>query len=147
MLSGDSGFRWMKVKNGRLHMAVVKLDIQKNNIGNEIIENYSGNGYSDLSIDVELEGMKTWKEGLIKGLEFALSLSTDFWTITINKLEGRPAMDANPTIIGYTGILCFLDKTNIVIDKDKLLKIEDFVFGSWGKNENKIPNFNELIFE
>ena len=33
-------FRWMKIKNGRLHLAVVNLNIQKNGTGNEIIENY-----------------------------------------------------------------------------------------------------------
>lgn len=147
MINDDLSFKWMKIKNGRLHLAVLSLDIQKNNVKNEIIENYSGNGYSDHSVDVGSEGMETWKKGLTKGLEFVLSNSLDYWTITINRLEGRPVMDTNPTIIGYTGILCVLDKTDIIIDQEKLESIENLVYQSWGDNQDKIPNFNELIFE
>ena len=55
-------------------------------------------------------GKKDWKRGLKKGLEFAFLNSLDFWTIEINGLKGRSFMDTNPTIIGYTGILAFLNR-------------------------------------
>jgi hypothetical protein len=141
----DQFYRWMKVKNGRLYMAVVDLDIVKNEIGNEILENYSGYGYSDHSVDVGQEGWERWKEGLREGLQFALLHSSDFWTIKINGLSGKPFMDTNAAIIGYTGILAFIKQTNVVIDN--LQEIENFVFTSWNNGiEDKIPDFKELIF-
>lgn len=141
MVNDNSGFRWMKVKNGRLHLAFVELDIQKNDFKNEIIEDYLINGFDNYS-----EAIKPWRKGLINGLKFALSESSDFWKIKINKLEG-PYLDANPTIIGYTVILAFLEKAELVIDKERLEEIEHFVYESWGENAEKIPNFYELNFE
>ncbi|KAF2508808.1 hypothetical protein [Flavobacterium foetidum] len=142
MVNENLGFRWMKVKEGRLHFATLELDIQRNNLKNVIVDNYLINGHDNNS-----EGMKTRKAGLLKGLEFALSNSFDFWTITIKKLEA-PILDANPTIIGYTALLAFIEKTKIAVDSNDLDKIEHFVYKSW-KNENasKIPNFYKLIFE
>lgn len=147
MRKSDDDFRWMKVKNGRLHFAVVNLSIEKNEIGNEIIENYSGDGFSNNSIEIGTDGLEDWKLGLRKGLEFVLLNSSSFWTVTINGLEGKPFMDTNPTIVGYTGILALLNQTTIVIDEEVLQKLQDYVFRSWeGNNADKIPNFKELIF-
>ncbi|MFB9076422.1 hypothetical protein ACFFLS_24415 [Flavobacterium procerum] len=142
MIDGNLGFRWMKVKNSRLHFAAIELDVQKNNLKNEIVENYLINGYDNNS-----EGIKIWKLGLLKGLEFALSKSSDFWTITIKSLEA-PVLDSNPTIIGYTALLAFSEKAKITVDSNDLDKVENFVYDSWkGNNAEKIPNFFKLIFE
>jgi hypothetical protein len=148
MRNSDLDYRWMKVKNGRLHLAVVNLNIRKNEIANEIIENYFGDGFSNNAIDIGETGWEDWKKGLKKGLEFAFLNSLDFWTIEINGLEGRPFMDTNPTIIGYTGILAFLKQTNILLDEEVLQSLEDFVFRSWeGRNAEKMPDFSKLTFE
>ncbi|KFF17555.1 hypothetical protein [Flavobacterium hydatis] len=148
MRNSDNDYRWLKYKNGKSYFAIVNLDIEKSEIKNEIIENYSGMGYSNHSIDVGSEGMESWKKGLIAGLEFALSFSSDFWKIVINKVEGKPMTDTNPTIIGYTGILAFLEATEIVIDKQLLQQLEEFVYDSWKENsDERKPNFSIRIFE
>ncbi|MFD2942039.1 hypothetical protein [Flavobacterium notoginsengisoli] len=142
MTNYDSAFRWMKVKNGRLHFASIELDIQKNDFENKIVDDYLVNGFKNDS-----EGIKPWKKGLIRGLEFTLSKSSNFWTIVIKELQA-PVLDSNPAIIGYTAILAFIEKTKIIIDEDDLRKIELFVYESWkGSNADKVPNFNKLIFE
>jgi hypothetical protein len=147
MRNSEQDYRWMKYKSGKSYFAIVNLDIIKNETGNEIIENYSGNGYSNHSIDVGKEGMETWKKGLIKGLEFALLHSSDFWTITINKVEGKPVTDSNPAIIGYVGILSFSEQTRVEISAEIIDNLEDFVFHSWnGNNAEKIPNFDTRTF-
>ncbi|MNU11925.1 hypothetical protein D3C72_2601630 [compost metagenome] len=57
-------------------------------------------------------------------------------------------MDTNPTIVGYTGILAFIEQTNVVISNEIIQDIEEFVYSSWyNGNEKKIPDFNELIFK
>lgn len=148
MRNSDNDFRWMKVKNGRLHLAVVNLSIERNEIGNVIIENYPDSGYSNNSIDVGENGWEVWKMGLRKGLEFALSKSSDFWTITINGIEGKPFMDTNPTIIGYAGILAFLKQANIAIEEEVLQRLQEYVFRSWeDNNAEKIPDFNNFMLE
>jgi hypothetical protein len=140
-------YRWVKYKNGRPYFAIVNLSIEKDEIKNQIIENYSGIGYSNHSIDVGSEGMETWKKGLIAGLEFALSCSFEFWKITINAVVGKPITDTNPTIIGYTGILGFLEATEIIIDEQVLRQLEDFVYDSWEVNNvEKTPNFYNRIY-
>ncbi|MDX6188151.1 hypothetical protein SGQ83_02225 [Flavobacterium sp. Fl-318] len=141
------GFRWMKYKNGKSYFAIVNLDIKKNGIKNEIVENYSGTGFSNQGIDVGAEGMGTWKKGLRNGLEFIVSKSSCFWTITINGLYGKPVTDTNPAIIGYTGILAFLEEAKVVIDEVDLEELERFVYHSWDNgNAEKIPNFEEKLF-
>ncbi|WP_316633789.1 hypothetical protein [uncultured Flavobacterium sp.] len=148
MKSTDLDYRWMKVKNGRLHLAVVNLNIVKNEIENLIIENYPKEEFCDNSIEVGENGWEDWKKGLRKGLEFALSNSSDFWTITINGLSGKPFMDTNPTIVGYTGILAFVEMTNTPIDEEILQQLEAYVFRSWeGDNAEKVPDFNNLMIE
>ena len=147
---GYSGqdFRWMKIKNGRLHLAVVNLNIQKNRIGNEIIENYSEMAFCNNSINVGINGFEGWKIALMAGLNFAASHSDDFWTITINSVSGKPFMDTNPTIVGYTGILAFIEQTNVIINKQIIQDVEDFVYSSWyNGNDEKIPDFNKLTFK
>jgi hypothetical protein len=144
MINPDDNFRWRTVKNGLLHFAIVNLHIEKNETENEIIEDYLGYKYSSDLMDVRHEGFNTWKTGLKNGLEFALSHSSDFWTIRINGFCAS-YMDTNATILGYTGILAFIKETNIVISN--LKEIESFVFTS--RNDgmiDKIPNFNELAF-
>jgi hypothetical protein len=148
MKNDFEGFRWMNYREGRSYFAIVTLDIKKNEAKNEIIENYSGSGFSNQGIDVGVVGMETWKKGLLKGLEFALLYSSDFWKITINGLYGKPITDTNPTIIGYIGILAFLASTQVVIDEDNLEKLENYVYESWDDgNSDKIPYFDKLIFE
>ena len=145
MNSFGKDFRWMKVKNGRLHFALVNLHIQKNGTGNEIIEDYSAYKYSGDLIDVRKEGFNIWRTGLRIGLEFALLHSSDFWTIRINGVCGS-YLDTNAAILGYTGILAFIKETNIVISN--LQEVENFVFTSWNNSiGDKIPNFNELTFD
>jgi uncharacterized protein (DUF488 family) len=81
-------------------------------------------------------------------LEFILSKNVDFWEININGLEGKPITDTNPTIVGYTGILAFCEKTNFKLDKNLLEQIENFVYTSWDNgNAEKVPNFYKLSFE
>ncbi|WP_374173389.1 hypothetical protein [Flavobacterium tructae] len=144
----DAFYRWMKVREGRLYLGFVALDVSKNDIGNEIIENYSGEGFCNNSLDVEGQGWATWKSGLTAGLQFALSYSSDFWTVKINKLSGKPFMDTNPTIIGYTCILAFIEQSNVLIDEQIIKEIEEFVYSSWyNGNEGKVPNFSKLTFE
>ncbi|MET0944892.1 MAG: hypothetical protein ABWY22_05760 [Flavobacterium sp.] len=148
MIYSGREFRWMKIKNGRLHLAVVNLNIQKNGTGNKIIENYPEGKICNNSIDVGINGFEDWKIALKAGLKFAASFSQDFWTITINEVSGKPFMDTIPTIVGYTGILAFIEQANVVISNEIIQEIEEFVYSSWyNGNEKKIPDFNELIFK
>ncbi|WP_264530688.1 hypothetical protein [Flavobacterium sp. N502540] len=56
-------------------------------------------------------------------------------------------MDTNPTIIGYTCILAFIEQSNVLIDEQIIKEIEEFVYSSWyNGNEDKVPNFSELTF-
>ena len=57
-------------------------------------------------------------------------------------------MDTNPAIVGYAGILAFMEQTNVAISNHIIQDIEEFVYSSWyNGNEKKIPDFNELIFK
>ena len=139
-------YQFLKVKNGKFYFAFIYLEIEISDFRNEIIENFSGVGYSNHSIDVGENGADNWKLGLRQGLEFALSLSDNFYKITVNKLEGK-ITDTNPTIIGFTGILAFCKQSNNNLSEELLMKLESFVYSSWDeKNFEKIPNFKNLNF-
>ena len=140
-------YQFLKVKNGKFYFAFINLEIEISDFRNEIIENFSGVGYSNHSIDVGENGADNWKLGLRRGLEFALSLSDNFYKITVNKLEGK-ITDTNPTIIGFTGILAFCKQSNNNLSEQLLMQLESFVYSSWDeKNFEKIPNFKNLNFD
>ena len=124
MADNNQDFRWSKYKNGRSYFAIVNLEIERSENVNEIIENYSGLGYSNHNIDVGKDGMENWKAGLRSGLEFSFAQSHETWKINVNAITGKPITDTNPTIIGYTAILAFIEKTNSVISEDKLQELE-----------------------
>lgn len=147
MTKNNFGYRFIKYKNGLSYFATVNLEIEKNDNRNQVIENYSGIGYSNHSVDVGKIGMEDWKKGLIKGLEFVLSYSPEFMKITVHQVSGKPITDTNPTIVGYTAILAVLEKVNISIDPEKLEQLENFVYKSWENgNDQKIPDFENLRF-
>ena len=144
----NTTYKWLKIQNGKPYFAIVDLSIEKNIAQNEIIENYSGMGYSNHSIDVGINGAEPWKTGLRKGLDFMLSQDKNFWKININRLQGKPMTDTNPTIVGFVAILAFCEITNISLEKNQFEKIEQFVFSCWENgNAEKIPNFENLSFE
>jgi len=143
----ENEYQFLKVKNGKYYFAFINLEIEISDFKNEIIENFSGVGYSNHSIDVGENGADNWKLGLRRGLEFALSLSDNFYKITVNKLEGK-ITDTNPTIIGFTGILAFCKQSNNNLSEQLLMQLESFVYSSWDdKNFEKIPNFKNLNFD
>jgi len=143
----ENEYQFLKVKNGKFYFAFINLEIEISDFKNEIIENFSGVGYSNHSIDVGENGADNWKLGLRRGLEFALSLSDNFYKITVNKLEGK-ITDTNPTIIGFTGILAFCKQSNNNLSEQLLMQLESFVYSSWDdKNFEKIPNFKNLNFD
>ena len=143
----ENEYQFLKVKNGKYYFAFINLEIEISDFKNEIIENFSGDGYSNHSIDVGENGADNWKLGMRRGLEFALSLSDNFYKITVNKLEGK-ITDTNPTITGFTGILAFCKLSNNNLSEELLMQLESFVYSSWDeKNFEKIPNFKNLNFD
>lgn len=45
-MTQENPYIWRKIKNGRMSLAHVHLDVIKNDLNqNEVIENYSGNGF------------------------------------------------------------------------------------------------------
>jgi len=143
----ENEYQFLKVKNGKFYFAFINMEIEISDFKNEIIENFSGDGYSNHSIDVGENGADNWKLGLRRGLEFALSLSDKFYKISVNKLEGK-VTDTNPTIIGFTGILAFCKQSNNNLSEELLMQLESFVYSSWDeKNFEKIPNFKNLNFD
>ena len=142
-------FRFLKVKNGKPFFAIVNLSAEQILSSNEIIENYSGNGFTfQGNIEsVPNNGYDDWKIAANSGVKFVLNLSDKNWRVTINSLEGRIATDTNPTIIGYTTILALCNSINFQINDNLKEKIENFVFQSWDNdNDSKIPNFETLEY-
>jgi len=139
-------YKFLKVNKGKYYFAVINLKIERSEFSNEIIESFSGDGYSNHSIDVGEKGFEIWKSGLKRGLEYALSLTDKFYKITVTKIEGK-ITDTNPTIIAFSGILDFCNQTNISLDRNLLEQFENFVYCSWDENNfEKLPSFINLTF-
>ncbi|POS00629.1 hypothetical protein Q361_1392 [Flavobacterium croceum DSM 17960] len=150
MIDEKLDFRLLKFKNGKPFFAIVNLEVYRSDIGNEIIEEYCGEGWlRQGNIEsVPMKGYEDWKKGVKNGLEFALSKSSEKWKVKIKKVEGRIGTDTNPTIIGFATILAFCEQTKLKLDSEIIEKIENFTFKSWeNKNDEKIPNFINLEYE
>lgn len=146
----NSDFRLLKVKNGKPFFAIINIEVTESQDGNEVIENYSGEGWKGQgSIEsVPIKGYEDWKEAVKKGLEFVFSKSVQKWKVKINKVEGRVMTDTNPTIVGFTTILAFCEQTNLKLDDSLKSQLEEFTFRSWeNKNDEKIPNFINLQYD
>ena len=150
MTNDKAFYRWTKVINGIGSFAVVTLDVHLNNNNqNEIIEQYTGKGFTGQGNieEVPPQGYDSWKAAARNGLEYAFSLIDSFWTVNIIKIEGRSFTDTNPTIVGYAVIRAFLDKINFKLDPKHIDKLEEFVLSSWTKPYKElIPDFANLTF-
>ena len=150
MINDNLDYQFFKVKNGKPFFAIVNLEVSRSDADNEIIEEYSGEGwFKQGQIEsVPNKGYDLWKKAVIQGLEFAFSFSNEKWKVRIKKVEGRIATDTNPTVVGFVTILAFCEQTNLNLDSDFKSKLEEFTFKSWdNNNDEKIPDFFKLDYE
>lgn len=150
MINDNLDYQFFKVKNGKPFFAIVNLEVIRSDADNEIIEDYSGEGWIKQGQieSIPNKGYDSWKKAVVKGLEFAFSLSNEKWKVRIKKVEGRIATDTNPTIVGFVTILAFCHQTNLNLDSDFKSKLEEFTFKSWDNNNyEKIPDFFKLDYE
>lgn len=156
MIDETLDYQLRKVKNGKTFLAIVNLEISKNDNQNEIIEEYTGEGWIGIghfaSIPAKDESgnarFSDWRKAVLRGLELVFFKIDTKWTVKVKKVEGLLITDTNPTIIGYATILAFCKQTNIELESDLVQKIEDFVYNSWeDKNHEKIPNFTTLQYD
>jgi len=149
MINDKLDFRFLKVNNGKPFFAIINLEVIRSDAENEIIEEYLGEGWKSQGIleSVPINGYESWKKAVKNGLEFAFSKSNEKWIVKIKKVEGRIAIDTNPTIVGFATILAFCEQTNLKLDLDLKNEIENFTFKSWeDKNDERIPNFISLVY-
>lgn len=150
MTDNETFYRWTKFKNGVGSVAIVTLDVSKNNSDqNEIIEHYTGQGFTSQGYieDIPANGYDSWKIAARHGLEYAFSLIDTFWTVNLKKVEGRAFTDTNPTIVAYTVLRAFFDKIGFQLDPNQIEVLEEFVLSSWTKPYKElIPNFFNLTF-
>lgn len=150
MATDTKFYRWTKFKNGIGSVALVTLTVEQNNFGqNQILEHYSGQGFTsqgDIE-EVPENGYDSWKIAARHGLEYAFSFIDTYWTVHINKIEGRIFTDTNPTIVGYTVLRAFFDKINFQLTDNQIEILEEFVLSSWTKPYKElIPNYFKLTF-
>ena len=150
MTNDTTFYRCTKFKNGIGSVALVTLDVEQNSFEqNQILEHYSGQGFTsqgDIE-DVPENGYDSWKIAARHGLEYAFSFIDTYWTVRINKIEGRIATDTNPTIVGYTVLRAFFDKINFQLIDKQIEILEEFVLSSWARPYKElIPNFFNMTF-
>jgi len=149
MTEQSKAYRWAKFRNGISSVAIVEMDVFPNSQrANEIIEHYSGQGYTSQGNLEEIpeKGYDSWKIAAKRGLEYAFSLVDNNWTVHINKIEGL-STDTTATIVGYTMLRAFLDKINFELSNKQIDKLEEFVLSSWtNPYKELIPDFFSLTF-
>jgi len=146
----SESFKWTISKNGIRSVALVDIDIFPNLLGrNEIEEYYTGTGFFSQGYLEQISpvGYDSWKLAARKGLEYAFSLTTAHWTVHIHNIEGRSLTDTNPTVVGYTILLAFLDRIGIRLKSEQIEIFEDYVLKSWVKPYKEvIPDFFNLTY-
>jgi hypothetical protein len=150
MIDEKLDYRLLKIKNGKPFFAVINLEVSRSNNGNQIIEEYCGEGWKRQGNieSVPIVGYENWKMAVKNALEFAFTKSNEKWNVKIKKVEGRIGLDTNPTIVGFATILAFCEQTNLELDLEIKNEIENFTFNSWeNKNDEKIPNFIRLKYD
>jgi len=150
MIDDKLDYRLLKVKDGKPFFAIINIEVTLSDSKNEIIEEYIGEGWTRQGNieSIPAKGYESWKKAVIKGLEFVFSKTNQKWTVKVKKVEGRIAIDTNPTIVGYATILAFCKQTDFELDYELNNQIEKFAFNSWqNKNYEKIPNFINLEYE
>ena len=142
-------FKWQKLRNGKLYTARVNIDVRPGFLTrNEIIENLTGEGFRSQGVAecVPLNGYDSWKAGAKRGLDYGFTLVDKNWRVVLNSIEGF-STDTNPTVVGYVTLLAFLDQIQFRLDNEQSARLENFVFESWNKPEESIPDFIHLRWE
>ena len=143
----EQGFKFLKIKNGLPYFAIVTLEAKEIKSESEIIENYSGAGFTSQGNfeSIPKNGYDDWKIAARRGINFVLNLSNRNWRVTIHSIEGRIATDTNPTIVGYVTILALCTFIGFELDETLKEELDRFVFKSWKEdNSFKIPDFETL---
>lgn len=150
MTNDTTFYKWTKIKNGIGSFAFVTLEVETNSFAtNQILEHYSGAGFTSQGKieEVPENGYKSWKIAARLGLAYAFSHIDTYWTVHINKIEGRIGTDTNPTIVGYTVLRAFFDKIDFQLSETQIEILEEFVLRSWTKPyQELIPDFFNLTF-
>ena len=149
MANEKSSYKWTKFKNGVGSAAIVTLDIIPNFYQNEILEHYSGPGFTSQGFieEVPEKGYDSWKVAAKHGLEYAFSHIDTCWTVDIYKIEGRAFIDTNPAIVAYTILRAFFDKIDFQLDNKLMSTLEEFILSSWKRPYKElIPDFFNLTF-
>lgn len=146
METGD--YRWMRHRNGIGVVAIVNISVSINkNACNEIIERYNGSGFTGQGCieSVPKEngiGYDTWKVAARNGLLYAMSLTSQYWTVVINKVEGIAIINTNPTVVGYTAMRAFLEQVGISLDAVQEQRFEALISESRTEpTQNFVPDF------
>lgn len=141
-------YRWSKIKDGLPYIAIVDIEVYSNlENANKVIENYSGSGFKSQGSVEEAthNGYDSWKIASRQGLNYAFTLTQNYWTVKINSIQGRAFTDTNPIIVGYTVIRAFCEKINLQINENEVRRLENFVYNSWNEpHKELIPNFHDL---
>ena len=140
----ENGVKWFRNRHG---FAIVNLDVSPET-ENKIIEQFSGKGwFGQGNIDaISKNGFDNWKTAAKRALEYAFTFTDNYYTVTINSIEGLIATDTNATVVGYVTILAFFDKIGYTPEKAFTDNLEEFVLSSWKQTHDATPNFFDFTF-
>jgi hypothetical protein len=147
-----SEFKISKYHNRLPHWGSIKLGIQELEVDGEpeIIEKYAGAGLVEEgeSEVVSEEGYAAWKEGIRRGINYALAKLNSPKAIKVVVLEAvGESSSSNPTIMGFVAARAILsDYENTETPKEKKA-LDKFVFSSWLFGFDGMPDFYKMKME
>jgi len=147
-----SEFKISKYHNRLPHLGSIKLGVEELETDgeSEIIEKYAGTGFVEEGEPevVSEEGYVAWKEGIRRGINYALAKLNSPKAIKVVVLEAvGESSSTNPTILGFVAARAILsDYENTETPKEKK-RLDKFVLSSWLFGFDGMPNFERMKME
>ena len=139
-------YRYLRVKNGLPAVAIVELEINKNN-SKEINIHSAVEKIPFQSQGMIEGGHDIWVESAVCAIEaFFNSFETEEgFEVVVKKLKGRILLDTNNASIGVACILCLMQYFELEVGKVKYSEFHEFVGENWKADFDEIPDFRVLF--
>jgi hypothetical protein len=139
--------KFLRQTNKAGYIAFVKLEVESEWNGLEIITDCHGKGFTSQGYieEVPANGYDDWKRGAVNGVKFALEAINKHNTkVVITHIEGLTT-DTNPTIVSAAAARALWNALGISVPEKTEKNLQVHVLQSWSNDPSFVPEDNFLI--
>ena len=138
--------RFRRIHGGLPHCGIVELSVEPSDLPTNISVECSGTGWIRQGSleDASADGYDDWKQGAVRGVEFALTVADQRADVVIRRITGM-VTDTNASVTAGAAALAVWNAFEFSPDQTVIATMESVIFRGWKRDNSDIPTVNELL--